>query len=268
MGSQRDGHDWTTELNWIQVQLFATPWTGFPVLHYLPDFAQIYSQWCYLTISYSASLFFFCLQSFPASESFPMISVFSSGSFSFSITSSSEYSGLISFRIDCFDFHFFSSVQFSHSVDSETDEHMTSMAHRWNTCISINTYFTVFSDLSVLLFQDLSWTFSWIVVIVQSLIHVRLLQPHGLQHARLFCRSPIPRVCSDSCPLSQWYYLTISSPAASFTDWDGQLHLDLKKSREVEMINQIQDGSDVFGAGVGKGMEEGYRARYPWHQWG
>ena len=32
------------------------------------------------------------------------------------------------------------------------------------------------------------------------------------------------------------------------------------------MINQIQDGSDVFGAGVGKGMEEGYRARYPWHQ--
>ena len=52
---------------------------GFPVLHYLPDFAQIHSQWCYPTISYSATLFFFCLQSFPASESFPMISVFSSG---------------------------------------------------------------------------------------------------------------------------------------------------------------------------------------------
>ena len=43
------------------------------------------------------------------------------------------------------------------------------------------------------------------------------LRPHGLQHARLFCRSPIPRVCSDSCPLSQWYYLTISSSATSFS---------------------------------------------------
>ena len=91
------------------------------------------------------------------------------------------------------------------------------VAHCLNTCVSINTYFTVFSDLRVLLFQDLSWTFSWIVVIVQSLIHVRLLQPHGLQHARLPCPSPIPRVCSDSCPLSQWYNLTISPLANSFS---------------------------------------------------
>ena len=30
------------------------------------------SWWCYLTISYSATRFFFCLQSFPASRSFPM----------------------------------------------------------------------------------------------------------------------------------------------------------------------------------------------------
>ena len=32
------------------------------------------------------------------------------------------------------------------------------------------------------------------------------LQPHGLQHARLPCPSPSPRVCSNSCPLSQWFY--------------------------------------------------------------
>ena len=37
------------------------------------------SQWCYLTISSSASLFFFCLQSFPASSSFPMSHLFASG---------------------------------------------------------------------------------------------------------------------------------------------------------------------------------------------
>ena len=28
------------------------------------------------------------------------------------------------------------------------------------------------------------------------------LCPHGLQHARLLCPSPTPRVCSKSCPLS------------------------------------------------------------------
>ena len=29
------------------------------------------------------------------------------------------------------------------------------------------------------------------------------LQPHRLQHTRLPCPSPTPRVCSNSCPLSQ-----------------------------------------------------------------
>ena len=43
------------------------------------------------------------------------------------------------------------------------------------------------------------------------------LQPHGLQHARLPCPSPSPRVCSNSCPLSQWCDLTILSSAACFS---------------------------------------------------
>ena len=42
------------------------------------------------------------------------------------------------------------------------------------------------------------------------------LWPHGLQHTRLPCPSQSPRVCSNSCPLSQWCYLTISSSAALF----------------------------------------------------
>ena len=37
------------------------------------------------------------------------------------------------------------------------------------------------------------------------------LQPHELQHARLPCPSPTPRVCSNPCPLSQWCHPTISS---------------------------------------------------------
>ena len=37
------------------------------------------------------------------------------------------------------------------------------------------------------------------------------LLPHGLQQDRLPCPSPSPRVCSNSCPLSQWCHPTISS---------------------------------------------------------
>ena len=43
------------------------------------------------------------------------------------------------------------------------------------------------------------------------------LKPHGLQHDRLPYPSPSPRVCSDSCPLSWWGYLTISSSVAPFS---------------------------------------------------
>ena len=37
------------------------------------------------------------------------------------------------------------------------------------------------------------------------------LQPHGLQHARPPCPSPTPGAWSNSCPLSGWYHLTITS---------------------------------------------------------
>ena len=37
------------------------------------------------------------------------------------------------------------------------------------------------------------------------------LRPHELQHARPPCPSPTPRVYPNSCPLSWWCHLTISS---------------------------------------------------------
>ena len=40
--------------------------------------------------------------------------------------------------------------------------------------------------------------------------------PHELQHTTLPCPSLSPKVCSNSCPLSQSCYLTISSSAALF----------------------------------------------------
>ena len=43
------------------------------------------------------------------------------------------------------------------------------------------------------------------------------LRPHGLQHARPPCPSLIPRVYSNSCPLSWWCHPTISSSVAPFS---------------------------------------------------
>ena len=40
---------------------------------------------------------------------------------------------------------------------------------------------------------------------------------HGLQHTRLLGLSPSPGVCPNSCPLSQWYFPTISSSVIPFS---------------------------------------------------
>ena len=71
------------------------------------------SRWCHPTISSSVIPFYSCLQSFPASGSFQMSHLFASGGqsigvsaigiLSFSISPSSEHSGLISFRMDLLD---------------------------------------------------------------------------------------------------------------------------------------------------------------------
>ena len=43
------------------------------------------------------------------------------------------------------------------------------------------------------------------------------LRPHGLQHARPPCPPLSPRVCSNSCPSSQWCCSTISSSVIPFS---------------------------------------------------
>ena len=65
------------------------------------------SQWFYLTISSSVSPFSSCLQSLPASVFSNELALHNRWpkywSFSFNISPSNEYSGLISFRINWFD---------------------------------------------------------------------------------------------------------------------------------------------------------------------
>ena len=64
------------------------------------------SWWCYLSISSSATLFTFCLQSLPASGSFLMSWLFTSKVLQPHLQHqpSNKYSALIYFRIDWFDF--------------------------------------------------------------------------------------------------------------------------------------------------------------------
>ena len=78
-----------------------------PSLRVCPNSCSL-SQWCHPTISSSGTPFSSCLQYFRASESFSSESVLhirwpKYWSFSFSISSSNENSGLISFRMDRFD---------------------------------------------------------------------------------------------------------------------------------------------------------------------
>ena len=83
---------------------------GFPVHHQLPELVQthVYRVGDAIQPSHPVIPFSSCLQSYPASESFPMNQFFALGdqnigSFSFSISPCNEYLGLISFRIDWFD---------------------------------------------------------------------------------------------------------------------------------------------------------------------
>ena len=80
------------------------------------------SRGCHPAISSSVVPFSSCLQSFPASGSFPMglhIRWPKYWSFSFSISPSNEYSGLISFRMDWLDLLAVYSLVYSIFRDSE-----------------------------------------------------------------------------------------------------------------------------------------------------
>ena len=69
------------------------------------------------------------------------------------------------------------------------------------------------------------------------------LRPHGLQHARLPCPSPTPRVCSNSCPLSRWCHPTISSPVIPFSS----CHQPFPASRSFPTSQLFASGGQSIG---------------------
>jgi len=66
--------------------------SGLPVHNQLPEFTQthVLSQWCYPTISSSVIPFSSCSQSFPASGSFPVNQLFTSGGQSVGVLASTS----------------------------------------------------------------------------------------------------------------------------------------------------------------------------------
>ena len=93
--------------------------------------------WCHPTISSSVVPFSSHLQSFPASgswnESVLHIRWPKYWSFSFSISPSNEYSGLIAFRIDWFDLLAAQYVYFFPSLASSLREEIVPHSLLWNT---------------------------------------------------------------------------------------------------------------------------------------
>ena len=104
------------------------------------------SHWCHPTISSSVAPFSSCPQFFPTSESFPMSQLFlcirwpKYWSFSFRVSPSNEYSGLISFRIDWFDLlvskglsRVFSSISLKPSILRHSPLFMVELSHPYVT---------------------------------------------------------------------------------------------------------------------------------------
>ena len=96
---------------------YSTP--GSSVLHYLPEFAEVHSTESVMLSNH----LILCLPLLLLPSIFPSIRIFSNESalcirwlkyWSFSISLPDEYSGLISFRINCFHLHVIQGILKSH----------------------------------------------------------------------------------------------------------------------------------------------------------
>ena len=72
------------------------------------------------------------------------------------------------------------------------------------------------------------------------------LQPHGLQHTKLLCPPLSPRVCSNSCPLSQWHHPTTSSSVTFFSSCPQSF----PASGSFPTSQFFSSGGQSFGASV------------------
>ena len=160
-------------------------------------------------------------------------------SFIFSINLSSEYSGLISFRMDWLDL-----LAVQGTLKSLLQLHSSKAPILWRSAFFIvqlsHPYMTTGKTIALtrwtfvgkvmsLLFNMLSRLVTGQRVYGEGSFHSKYillfscsvvsdsLRPHGLQQARLLCASLSPWVCSNSCTLNRWCHPTISSSVAPFS---------------------------------------------------
>ena len=104
------------------------------------------------------------------------------------------------------------------------------------------TMHDLFSSVSPMQPHSFSWSQRTASVQFSHSVMSDSLRPHGLQHASPPCASPTPRVYSNSCPLSQWCHLTISSSVVPFAF----LH-SLPTSGSFHMSQFFTSGGQSFG---------------------
>ena len=96
-------------------------------------------------------------------------------------------------------------MQTRSAIYTDTEYWSLKQLYRWHihgVSLNIHTLKKVFIPLLFIQFSSVQFSSS---VVSDS------LQPHKLQHARPPCPSPTPRVYPNSCPLSRWCHITISS---------------------------------------------------------
>ena len=120
-------------------------------------------------------------------------------------TSDSENLPVLSFKIvlgipDCH-------VNFRISLPSLS----LSLATWWDFIKSINHLWIKLTNIEMIYVPLCRSLVSLCSVLFSQSVLSDCLRPHGLQHVRLPCPSPTPRVYSNLCPLSQRCHPTISS---------------------------------------------------------
>ena len=175
MGSQRVRHNWATELNGSRVRLFATPWTAAYQASLSFTISQSLLQLTSIELVMLSNHLILSCPLLLLPSIFPTIRVFANESalqirwpkfWSFSISSSNEYSGLISFRIDWFDF-----LAIQGTLKSLLQHHSVKAS-----ILQSSTFFTVqLSHLCVTTGRAIAWTLWIFASKVVSLLFKSLL---------------------------------------------------------------------------------------------
>ena len=98
-------------------------------------------------------------------------------------------------------------------------QHMDKGLHGKKVCPQNSGYMYTCSQFTSL------YTWNWLNIVNQPSVQFNCsvvsssLWSRGLQHARLPCLSPVPGVCSHSCPLSRWCHPATSFSVIPFSSW-------------------------------------------------